>query len=245
MSFSAELNHEEKDHIIKPILKKEYDIKLLQRYALELQKDPSNFQVLINAAYLHLRLGWLYSNKDEGKKHYSMLQKYADKALQINPLNYEAQLLDIIARGKTIGYLSVGDQVHRVWQLKKDLDALMANHGNDPNAIYVLSWLNFKVGQVNSLQKFVASFFFGGLPEDLTTQNGLALMKKAISLRPNYCIYYYDLGLFNQRLGDLEKAKELYEKAVSIPPQKPEELIYQQKAEEHLQELRVKNLANN
>jgi tetratricopeptide (TPR) repeat protein len=245
MSFSAELTHGKTTPITAPILKKENDIKLLQHYELELEKDPNNFKTLINAAYLQLRLGWLYSNKEEAKKHYRMLQKYANRALKINPSNYDAQLLDIIAKGKTIDYLSVGDQVHRVWQLKKDLDTLIANHGDDPNAIYVLSWLNFKVGQVNSLQKFVASFFFGGLPDDLTTQNALNLMKKAISLRPNYCIYYYDLGLFNQRLGEVEKAKELFEKTVSIPPQKPEEMIYQQWAEQHLQELRLKNLAKN
>ena len=244
-SFSTVFSHGNNDLSAITTQEKITETKSLHDYELELQKEPDNFAVLLNAAYLHLRQGWLYDGKKQRKEHYTLMLKYADRALKLNPTDYRAQLLDIIAKGKTIEYLSPGDQVHRVWILKKDLDALMASHGSDPDLIYVLSWLNFKVGRVNSMQKFFASFLFGGLPEGLTTANALALMKKAITLRPDYNVYYYDLGLFNQRLGNVEKANEYFAKAISIAAQNPEEIIYKQKAEERLQELNQSSLAKN
>lgn len=210
-----------------------------------LQEEPDNYQALLNAAFIHLRQGWLYSDKDGGKDHYFKLQDYAHRAVNQNPMEYQAKLINLVAKAKTAGYLSPGYQVRIARELQQELEALMASGKNDPDAIYIFSWLNFKVGKVGSLEKLLASILFGGLPENLTIENAVELMQKAIDLRPDYSIYHYDLGLFQQRLGQLEKARSLFEKVLSMEPKKSEEVVYRQWAEQRLNELAGQKMANN
>ncbi len=245
--YSSVVDHTEDNllTVISPSQDQAQEKASLQHYELVLQKEPDNFQAILSAAYIHLRLGWLYSNKVEEKEHFGTMLKYSERALQLEPHDYQARLLNIIARAKNIGYASQREQVHIVWALKKDLSALMAIRSDDPDSIYVLSWLNFKVGQINSMNRFFATILFGGLPEDLTIENAISLMKKAIALRPNYSIYSYDLGVFNQRLGQLKEASKLFKKVLSTPPQKPEEIVYRERSQKRLQKIGLKRLAKN
>jgi len=206
-------------------------------YEKILQKEPENFQALLTAAFLHLRIGWLYSSKDKKKEHYFKLYDYAKRAQALNPLDYQTRLLAIVAKAKITEYLSTGEQVRMIRELYQELDSIIAIRSDDPDSIYILSWLNFKVGRVSPLERFMAALFFGELPDYLTVQNAILLMEKVIAMRPEYSVYYYDLGLFMQREAHIEKARELFQKVLSLKPQKPEDHIYIQKAQKQLQNL--------
>lgn len=210
-----------------------------------LQEAPDNYQALLNAAFIHFRLGWLYSDKKGEKEHYIKMRDYARRALDQRPGEYQAQLINLVAKAKTASYLSPRKQVRTARELQQELEALMASVKNDPDTLYFLSWLNYKVGKVGSLEKMLASVFFGGLPDDLTIEKAVELMQKAIELRPGYSIYYYDLGLFQQRLGQLEKARSMYEKVLSMAPRKSEEVVYRKWAERKLSELSEQDMASN
>jgi tetratricopeptide (TPR) repeat protein len=217
----------------------------LSLFEAVLQEAPDNYQALLSAAFMHFRIGWLYSDKKGEKDHYMKMRDYARRALDQRPGEYQAQLINLVAKAKTADYLSPRHQVRIAKELQQELEALMAFEQNDPDTIYFLSWLNYKVGKVGSLEKMLASVFFGGLPENLTIENAVALMQKAIDLRPDYSIYYFDLGLFQQRLGQLEKARSLFEKVLSMAPRKSEEVVYRKWAERKLSELSEQNMASN
>ncbi|MFH0729331.1 MAG: tetratricopeptide repeat protein [Pseudomonadota bacterium] len=217
----------------------------LKLFETILQEEPDNYQALLNAGFIHFRQGWLYSDKDGEKDHYFKMLEYANRAVDQHPMEYEAKLIHLVARAKTAGYLSPGSQVRIARDLRQELEALMAYRKNDPNLIYMLSWLNFKVGRVGSVEKLLASILFGGLPDNLTTGNAIELMQQAIELRPDYSIYYFDLGLFQQRLGQLEEARSLFEKVLSMAPGKSEEVVYRQRAEERLKDLERQKGASN
>jgi regulator of microtubule dynamics protein 3 len=213
------------------------DVEALELFETILSQDPDNYRALVHAAFLHFRQGWLYSDADGEKLHYLKLQDYARRAVTQKPTEYQAWLINLVAKAKTAPYLSPGDQVRIARELQQDLEALIASRKNDPHPIYMLSWLNFKVGKVSSLEKLLAKILFGGLPGNLTTGKAVALMRQAIELRPDYAIYRYDLGLFQQRLGQLEKARASFEKVLSMAPREPEEVIYRQWAEHRLNTL--------
>lgn len=225
LAHARQLQQENRDH------------EALQLYGQILHDDPDNYEVLLNAALLHLREGWLYSTDTEKKKHYLKLYEFAEKAFHLKPDEYRARLLNSIGKAKVAGYASAGEQVRIARELKQELNALIKAESNDPTSIYILSWLNFKVGQVGPIKRMLAATLFGGLPEDLTTGKAISLMERAIQLRPGYSVYYYDLGMFYQRLAEVEKARSLFAKVITMPPQEPEEVVYRKKAEQKLQEL--------
>ncbi len=210
-----------------------------------LKKEPENYQALLTAAYLHFRQGWLHSEHDQRREHYRILQLYSRKALALKPTEYAARLLAIVGKAKTARYLSPGEQVRVARELREDLAALSVIRPDDPDCVYVLSWLNFKVGKTSALEKFVASVFFGGLPEDLTIENAFALMHKVMQLRPGYIVYVYDLGLFSQRLGEPEKASSWYEKVLTMEAKTAEDVVYKAWAQQRLLELHPENASGN
>jgi len=215
------------------------EVEALQLFEHILAEEPDNYQALLNAGFLHFRQGWLYREKgtEEQKQHYLKLAAYAERALLLEPAEYQARLLKVVAKAKMAGFLAPGDQVHIARELHRELPELIAFAGDDPDPIYIFSWLNLKVGSVGSFERMLASMFFGGLPEDLTTDNAVALMRKAIELRSDYSIYYYDFGLFRQRLGQAQEARALFEKVLAMEPKTPEETVYRKWAEQRLMEL--------
>lgn len=215
------------------------EVEALQLFEHILAEEPDNYQALLNAGFLHFRQGWLYREKgsEEQKQHYLKLAAYAERALLLKPEDYQARLLQVVAKAKTAGFMPPGDQVHIARELHRKLPVLIALAQDDPDPVYIFSWLNLKVGAVGSLERMLASMFFGGLPEELTTDNAVALMQKAIELRPDYSVYYYDLGLFRQRLGQAQEARELFEKVLAMKPKTPEEKVYRKWAEQRLMEL--------
>lgn len=203
-----------------------------------LQTEPDNYQALLNAAYLHFRQGWLYTDiEKKQREHYFTVQTYARQALGIKPLEYQAKLLAVVGMAKTARYLSPGEQVRVVKDLQKELEMLMAMSKDDPRTIHILSWLNFKVGKAGALERLLATVLFGGLPENLTIKNAFALMHKAIQLRPEYLVYHYDVGLFQQRLGEFSKARPWFEKVLSMESKTAEDCIYKKWAAQRLLEL--------
>jgi tetratricopeptide (TPR) repeat protein len=210
-----------------------------------LQAEPDNYQALLNAAHLHLRQGWLYSEKEKRKEHYLALQTYAGRALDLKPSEYQARFLVIVGKAKMARYLSPGDQVRIARELQTDLAALSTLMQDDPNGIYILSWLNFKVGTTSALEKLLASVLFGGLPDNLTIDNAFALMEKAIRLRPDYLVYHYDIGLYRQRLGEVDKAQPWFEKVLDMEAKTAEEAVYKQWAKQRLLELAGQKVASN
>jgi hypothetical protein len=160
------------------------------------------------------------------------------RAYNLSPGEYRSSLLLTVANAKTISYLSPGDQVRMVHRLKKDTGKLLQWKQDDPDVLYLLGWLNFKVGRISPIQKFLASMLFGGLPEDLTVNNGFTCLKQAATLRPDSVVYVYDLGLFFLRTEQTEKALTQFHKAQSMNALTLQDRVYRTRATSQLNQLR-------
>ncbi|BCL60109.1 hypothetical protein DGMP_08020 [Desulfomarina profundi] len=203
----------------------------------ELKKTPENPVLLRKCAYLHYLLGWLYGEKVDKKKHFFSLLKYAKQAYYLSPENYRSFLLLTVANAKTINYLQPGDQVRMVHKLLKDTKTLLLRKHDDPDVFYLLGWLNFKVGRISSIQKFLASVLFGGLPENLTVENGFTFLNRAETLKPDSVVYVYDLGLFYLRTNQKEQALVQFQKAQSMKTLTLQDRIYRRKTTEQINQL--------
>ena len=196
----------------------------------DLKKTPGNPALLRKCAYLHYLLGWLYGEDVDKKKHFFSLLNYAKQAYALSPEDYRSFLLLTVANAKTINYLQPGDQVRMVHRLVHDTKALLLRKQDDPDVFYLLGWLNFKVGRISPIQKFLASVLFGGLPENLTVKNGFTFLNRARSLRPDSVVYTYDLGLFFLRTGQKKKAMIQFQKAQSMNASTLQDKVYRRRA---------------
>ena len=211
--------------------------KKLREYEFQLQREPENHAVLVRTAYLYYRLGWLFLHKQKEKDSYFQFFDYAKRACELEPLDYQSLLLLSVAKAKIVEYLSHGDQVRIARELARDAEKLVEMRWDDPDAVYLLSWLNFEIGQVSSLRRMLATALFGGLPQGLSVEKAFDLMHKAIQVRPDYVVYQYDLGFYYLRTGEKEKARQQFLQVLAGRSDTVEEIVYQRRAEGKMREL--------
>lgn len=230
-SVDSELNQEQ-------VYQNEAQVrKTLAEYEQILVNEPDNHDVLQKAAYLHYRLGWLYLSGEEKKEHYLKFFDYIGRAKKIQPDEYYTSLLLAVAKAKIVGYLSSGDQVRMAREMTQDVQALMEQKGDDPDILYLLSWINFKIGQIPKVKKVLASAIFGGLPEGMSTAKAISLLENAIQLRPDYIVYQYDLGYYYMKTGNPRMARLQFEEVGSMQPRSSEGAIYKKRADGKIREL--------
>lgn len=230
---------EEKDLLadISPLQNESQMRELLRITKDQLLQRPADPLLLKRAAYLHFRLGWLYSKNVVRKEHYLKFFDLASKAHDATGGDYSSSLLLAVSKAKIIKYHSNAEQVQFACEAVEEAKDLIDWRENDPDALHLLSWLNFGIGRVSSINKLLASLFFGGLPEGMTIDNAIALMEQLIQLRPDYSVYRYDLGYYYWHAGEKEKAAEQFRQVLSMAPKTPEEYVFQEKAADKLDKI--------
>jgi tetratricopeptide (TPR) repeat protein len=209
----------------------------LELYEQVLRLQPGQPEALWNAAYLHLRLGWLNPDRAARQSHYETAYGYAARAYRRSPDSYDAHLVLGAAKAKLAEYRGNAEQVRTARELKEHAQFLLKRRVDNPDVWYLFAWWHFKVSRATVAERFFASLLFGGLPDGASTEAAFECLRTAIDLRPDYCAYRHDLGLFYERTGNLESAADMYRQAIGVPPRTPEDSIYIERARSRLMRL--------
>jgi tetratricopeptide (TPR) repeat protein len=207
----------------------------LYEEVLAVQSDQQ--EALWNAAYLHIRLGWVHPDASRRRWHYQQAYGYAAQIFQRHPDTYEAHLVMGAAKAKLAEFLGNREKVRTARELEEHARFLLKQRSDNPDVWYLLGWWHFELARVSVADRFFASLLFGGLPTGASTDQAIECLQKAIALKPDYCAYQHDLGVFYERTGNPSKACELYRTALSISPQAPEDVIFIEKARKRLAKL--------
>lgn len=200
----------------------------------QLKFEPNNAQLLQRAAFVHFRLGWLFTEKEPRKAHYKAFQQYATHAYDLTDGAYYPFLLKTVAKAKTIGYLSKAEKVKAANELARDAKQLVAMSDGDLDALHLLSWVHFEIGSISATNKFFASLLFGGLPAGMSVDKALILMETVIQQRPDYSVYRYDLGYYYWKSKRNEIASNYFQEVVAMKPDSVEESVYLERAKSKL-----------
>lgn len=241
-SFATEVNAEVLQKLSKAAeLKLQYaDRRSLDLYEEVLVAQPGNGDALWNAAYLHIRLGWLDKDSSSRRRHYEKAHEYALQIFRRHPDSYDAHLIMGAAEAKRAEFLSRGEKVETARELEKHARFLLKQRSNNPDVWYLFGWWHFEIARVSGADRFFASLLFGGLPTGASIEEAIECLQKAIALRPDYCPYRHDLGYFYEKIGDLSKASQMYQETIDIPPKAPEDSVFIEKARKRLDKLVLK-----
>src|SRR5690606_32067257 len=194
-------------------------------YKQVLQKDSANATALFNIAYLYQRQGWLEEgiNDDKSKEYYQQCFNYSEKSFALYPNSFEANLIKAGAIARMARFYDAKGRVQAAWDIKKYADIAMKMNPNHPEILHMLAWWNYELTKPTWLERKLAQVFFGGMPKGASMDNAFQMLQKATSMNPNYIVYYYDLAVFFQHIGNKMNAIENLKKAISLKPIAPEE----------------------
>jgi tetratricopeptide (TPR) repeat protein len=205
-----------------------FETKAIELYKKVLAIDSVNFKAMFNIAYLYSRQGWLEEgvNETKAEQYYRLCMEYAKKGYRHYPNTFEANLMMAGATARLARFLDAKGRVHAAWDIKKYADIAYKLNPNQPEINHLMAWWNYELTKPTWLERKLSAVFFGGLPKGATMENAFAYLNKALVSNPTYMVYYYDLAVFFNHVGNKVKAIEYLQKAINIKPKAPEEFQY-------------------
>jgi tetratricopeptide (TPR) repeat protein len=208
--------------------KKYQETTAIDLYKKVLKIDSINFTALYNIAYIYQRQGWLEEgiNNEKSKQLYTEFNKYALTAYRHYPETFEGNVLMAGAAARMARFLPAKERVHAAWDIKKFADIAYKLNPNHADVLHMLAWWNYELQKPTWLERKLSDLLFGGLPKGASMDNAFLYLQKAMKIKPDYLVYYYDMAVFYLQTGNTVKAKEYLNKAISMKPDSPEEVQY-------------------
>jgi tetratricopeptide (TPR) repeat protein len=210
------------------------DQRALELYEEILAAQPDHREALGNAAYLHIRVGWLAPDTARKRRHYQAAYDYAMRLYQRHPDGYDSHLVMGAAKAKMAGFVGKGEKVRTARELEEHARFLLRLRSDNPDVWYLFGWWHFELSRVSLADRIFAALLFGGLPDGATMDQAIGCLQKAIALRPGYTPYHHDLGFFYEKAGDFSAAGEMYRTALGLTPAAPEDKIFIDKSRRRL-----------
>ncbi len=199
------------------------------------QKFPNNWKVLWRLSRENIYIGNATKDDDKREAIYEKAFALADQAVKAGPDQAVTYLRRAIANGKIAlskGVFSVGGIVNAARaDLKKAIQ--LGNGGNYVQAVahYVLGRTHAKVSEKWKPARSVLGLGWADL--DIALKE----YQKAIDLYPNFVMFYVDYARAEMRNDNYEKAKQLLEKALTVPNKDVDDPKLKEEAKKLLKEV--------
>ncbi len=187
-----------------------------QTYSLVVKKDPANLVALCKCSELCSRIGNRQSEKSKKLDYFNAAKTYAIAALRVNPNSSEANFVMSFAMGR-MSLMSTGkERIIAVKNIKQYADNSIRLDPSNFKAYHVLGKWNYEVSNLNSMEKALAKWFFGGLPP-ASLQVAIANFEKSKSLNPGFVLNYLELARAYKRNDQKNKAIECLTIMFTLP----------------------------
>lgn len=198
-----------------------FDLKLQPtealKYYLPAEKlSPDDPDVLKRIARQYRHLMADASAKTEKLRLGHLSLEYAQRAASDGPADSEAQISPAVSMGKMMPLLSLHEQLEVAPKIKSCADRALAIDTHNDTAWHVLGRWNRVIAGVTGIKRAMATALYGPLPTG-TMGDAEKCLQKAISINPQRCIHYLELGRIEALLGKKEEARRNISKGLAMP----------------------------
>lgn len=197
----------------------------LQVYLKVLQADTRNFEATWNASFLYAKIGNRQTDLSEKKTYFNTSKQYAEKALQLNATDADANYAMAVAMGRMALISPPKEKVAASRDIKKYAELAIRYNPAHSGAYHVLGLWNYEVANLNFAERSAAKYLFGGIPEG-TLEQAIMNFVKAIKLDPHYILYYLDLARALKTGQYQAEAIKTLDKALTLQPVTEDDPVY-------------------
>ncbi len=211
----------------------------LFKYKQALKLNPSNLTANIKVSWLSSRVGFRVADREKKKEYFAFGMKTAEKAVALKPNSAEAHYVKAVAHGRMAQISGAKKRVGMLDEIEKHAKKCIALNPKHAGGYYVMARMNFRVANKNSAER-AAINLLGGSAKQYTNENALAYYKKAVTLRPNYILYWRDLAVSYAKMKQKDKAIGACKKALALPIQTEDDPGYKLSCKSLLAKLQSK-----
>lgn len=195
----------------------------LEAYEQILENEPDNYEALWRASFLHSRIGNRLEGEDTQRAYYNRAINLAEQALKADSTNAQSHFVMSVAMGRKALIAGARDRVAASRDIKRHVDRALAYDSTHAGAWHVLGRWHFKVANLSFVERLAANTLFGGIPGDASNQKAAQSIERAIELNDHYVLYYHDLAMVYDEMGEEQKAIEACRKALELQNLTPDD----------------------
>lgn len=197
----------------------------LDQYQKILDEYPRDYKALWRASFLHSRIGNRKEEQQQKEEYFQEARSLAEQALEIDSTDAQSHFVMSVAMGRMALISGARDRVAASRSIKQHADRALAIDSTHAGAWHVLGLWHYNVANLNFFERAAANTLFGGIPGDASNRKAAEAVEKAIRHNDRYLLYYHDLAMIYDEMGQQRKAIEACEVALDkeeITPDDPQ-----------------------
>lgn len=195
----------------------------LDKFNEVLLKNANEQEALTSASYLYSRVGERLKEKNARLEYFNKAANLAQKAIKLNDKDPEAHYTYAVALGRLSLMASSEEKLKNAKLIQTEAEKTLSLSPKHPGANYILGRLNSEISNMSTIKVMAAKALFGGVPEGCSFVKAENYFNKAMAYRPNYILYYLDAAQNYVYMGKKAEAKDLLNKAITMPMSTPDD----------------------
>lgn len=189
-----------------------------QKFQEALSLQPDNLLALCKSSELCSRLGRRQATKQARDQYYTQARNFAQKALQVNPNDSEANVVMAIALGRWSMSRSGKEKIQAAKDIKKYVEASIRANPRNFKAWHVLGRWHYEISGLSFIERSAVKIMYGGLPS-ASLRESIAAFEIANSIEQNFILNQFELARAYHKNDDDTKARAALQRVLSLPIQ--------------------------
>ena len=176
------------------------------RQVLRLQ--PRNLTALCKCSDLSCRIGNRQPIKETKINYFRSGKMYADAAYRLDSANSEVNIAMAFSLARLALIQSPREKVAAANDIKRYAENAVRIDPSNYKGYHILGRWHYEVSGLNSVERTLARWFFGSLPE-ASLKESMRYYEKSMALRPDFMLNYLELARACHRDGQDVRAVQL------------------------------------
>jgi tetratricopeptide (TPR) repeat protein len=201
-----------------------------------IKTEPRNIKALTMCSELASRIGKRQNEKVKSMDFYNAAKIYAQRALNADSTNADANCVMAIAMGRMSMVSSGKEKVMNVREIKHYADIALKYDPRSFKAWHILGKWNYEVSNLNGLEKTFIKLLYGGMPS-ASIDDAIMYFEKAKSIEPTFILNLFELAKTYHKNGQDDKAIENINKLLKLPNRTAEDPWFKSESKKLLADL--------
>jgi tetratricopeptide (TPR) repeat protein len=187
----------------------------LKHYEAAIAADSRSGEALWRAASAVVDIGEFDDVRRDSL--YKVAEQFARRAVEASPNSAMTHFALAKAVGRYALTLGARERVKYAGEVRKEALESIRLDSINPGALHVMGMWNANVMRLNGFSRFLAKNLLGGKTfGEASWEHAARSLEKASALEPDRIVHALDLATVYRDMGDKVKAKELYQRALSL-----------------------------
>ncbi|HEX7938089.1 MAG TPA: hypothetical protein VF483_03800 [Gemmatimonadaceae bacterium] len=209
----------------------------MKHYQEAVQADEKNAEALWRVSSEAVDLGEFNDSKRDSL--YKVGEDYARRAVAADPKSARAHFALAKAIGRRALSLGTRERIKYANAVHEEATLSMSLDSINPGALHVLGLWHANIMRLNGIERFFAKNLLGGKTfGEASWDSAAKFLERASALEPDRIVHALDLaGVYRDR-DEKAKAREQYQRALSLKAMEFNDKNYQAKAQKELSEIK-------